>query len=149
MSVISWSAPKKKKKHKKAANTNEIIWLALIAEAHKPTAAKVAISKNNAMYEPTVPATSKFHTGFPNTHTTYTYSTDGSKMISNKKSIPKYLPNTIFKVLTGLVNKRANIPLFFSSEILLIVSAGTKNTNIHDESLKKGNISAKPAFRML
>lgn len=47
--AINWSRPKKKKKHKKAANTKEIIWLLLTEEAHNPTAAKVAISKKSAI----------------------------------------------------------------------------------------------------
>ena len=47
--AISWSMPKKKKKHRKAANTKEMIWLLLIDDAHKPTEAKVATSKNKAM----------------------------------------------------------------------------------------------------
>ena len=63
--------------------------------------------------------------------------------------MPNYFPNTMCHTLIGLVNSKVSIPLLFSSEILLIVSAGTKNTNTHDESLKKGNKSANPALKML
>ena len=140
---------KKKKKHKKAASTNDTIWLLPIAEAHSPIAAKVAISKNRAIYEPTVSAIPKLPTGLPNTHSIYTKITEGNKVIKSKKRTPKYLPSTICRVLTGLVKSRDSIPLRFSSEILRIVRAGTKKTNSHDERRKKGSKSANPALKRL
>ena len=124
---MATSKPKKKKKHKKAASTNDTIWLLPIAEAHSPIAAKVAISKNRAIYEPTVSAIPKLPTGLPNAHSIYTKITEGNKVIKSKKRTPKYLPSTICRVLTGLVKSRDSIPLRFSSEILRHAGGRLKN----------------------
>ena len=96
-----------------------------------------------------VPAMSKLPIGVPNTQTIYTYKNEDQRITNSKKRIPKYFPSTICSALIGLVNNKVNIPLLFSSEILLIVRAGTKKTNIQEERRKKDNKSAKPALKML
>lgn len=75
--------------------------------------------------------------------------TEGISVINSKNRTPKYFPSTISKVLMGFVNKSVNIPLRFSSEMVRIVKAGTKNTKIHDEILKNGSKSAKLLLKML
>ena len=144
-----WSSPKKRKKHKKDANTNEITWLFVTDEVQSPTAEKVEISKKSAIYEPIVYAKSKFPVGFPINHTIYIYRQEGMRRMIDKNRIPKYFPSTICDTLMGFVNSKANIPLFFSSEIERIVRAGASKTKAHEDILKKGNKLANPLLKIL
>ena len=69
-------------------------------------------------------------------------------MIINNKA-PKNFPFTISQMDRGLVNNNSIVPCFFSSEKLLMVTAGIKKIKIQGDNLKKGLISANPEFGML
>ena len=67
--------------------------------------------------------------------------------ISNKAA--KNFQFTIEVIESGLVNKSSNVPCFFSSEKLRIVTAGIKKIKIHGAKVKNGLKSANPLFKML
>ena len=69
--------------------------------------------------------------------------------IKIKINAPKNLPLTISQRLRGLVKSISNVPCFFSSEKLFIVTAGIRKISIHGANLKNGLISAYPEFKML
>ncbi len=62
--------------------------------------------------------------------------------IKIKIKAPKNFPFTISHKLKGLVNKISNVPCFFSSEKLFMVTAGIKKIKIQGANLKNGLISA-------
>ncbi len=62
---------------------------------------------------------------------------------------PKYLPNKICQVLSGLVFRISMVPKRISSLKLRIVIAGIKKIKNHGVIKKKLFRSAKPAFNIL
>ena len=66
-----------------------------------------------------------------------------------KINAPKNLPLTISQRLRGLVKSISNVPCFFSSEKLFMVTAGIRKISIQGANLKNGLISAYPEFKML
>ena len=62
---------------------------------------------------------------------------------------PKNFPLTICQILKGFVNNNSNVPCFFSSEKLRIVTAGIKKIRIQGANVKNGLKSAKPLFKIL
>ncbi|MNT54450.1 hypothetical protein D3C72_1916150 [compost metagenome] len=63
-----------------------------------------------------------------------------AKMIN--KNEPKNLPFTISQIDKGFVNNNSKVPCFFSSEKLLMVTAGIKKIKIQGAKVKNGVKSA-------
>jgi hypothetical protein len=57
------------------------------------------------------------------------------------------LPFTICQIDKGFVSNNSMVPCFFSSEKLLMVTAGIRKINIQGASVKKGVKSANPLFK--
>ena len=69
--------------------------------------------------------------------------------ITIKNNEPKNFPPTISHVFKGLVKRNSRVPCFISSEKLLMVTAGIRNSNIQGEMVKNGVMSAKPESKIL
>ena len=69
--------------------------------------------------------------------------------ITISKNAPKNFPLTISQMDIGLVIKSSIVPCFFSSEKLLMVTAGIRKINIQGDKVKNGVKSAKPLFKIL